>query len=209
MGHGILLCITDLGAAGIVIPLVVIASLAFFYCGQRRAVGIWLLALLAAAGLALVSKILFIGWGIGIATIDFTGLSGHTVLATAVLPLLCGWLWAPGNAAYSKMAAGCGLLLGAAVGVSRVVLGAHSTSEVILGWLAGFVVSLLALAALKEKGHLPWPARLSGCLLLLAVAGDVANYLPTHDWETRLALLLSAREKPYTRELLVLPARPI
>lgn len=38
-----------------------------------------------------ISKLAFMGWGIGIREIDFTGFSGHTALSTAFWPILI-WL---------------------------------------------------------------------------------------------------------------------
>jgi hypothetical protein len=198
--------ITHLGTASIVLPLVVIAAVALWTCGQRLALRNWLLALALAAGIALLSKVMFIGWGMGIAAIDFTGLSGHALLATAVLPILCAWLWAPLRGPFNRTGAVFGLLLGVLVSVSRVVLGAHSGSEALLGWLAGFLVSWVALHSLSDPTHRPWLARLSILLLGLALVGDISTYLPTHDWETALALRLSGRSKPFTRQHLRLEA---
>ncbi|MFZ2268278.1 MAG: phosphatase PAP2 family protein [Azonexus sp.] len=199
--------ITHLGTASIVLPLVLIAAIALWTCGQRAALRNWLLALAVAAGIALLSKVMFIGWGMGIAAIDFTGLSGHALLATAVLPILFAWLWAPLRGPFNRAGAVLGLLLGALVAVSRVVLGAHSVSEALLGWLAGFMVSWVALNSLSDPTHRPWLTRLSILLLALALIGDISTYLPTHHWETALALRLSGRSKPFTRQHLHLEAQ--
>lgn len=199
--------ITHLGTASIVLPLLAIASFSLWACDQRPALRNWWLALGLAVALTLLSKIAFIGWGIGIAAIDFTGVSGHALLATSVLPILFGWLWAPLRGRFSPGGAFFGLLLGALVGVSRVVLGAHSASEVIFGWLAGLLVSLIALKTLGDPTHRPWLARLSILILSLALVGDISTYVPTHDWETAIALRLSGRSKPFTRQHLRLEAQ--
>jgi len=199
--------ITHLGAASIVLPLLLVAVVSLWLSGQRGAVRNWLLALAAASGVTLFSKIIFLGWGIGIASIDFTGLSGHALLATAVLPVLFGWLWAPLRGRFNRAWAAFGLLLGVLVAVSRVVLGAHSASEVILGCLAGVLVSGVALKSLSEPTHRPWLARLSVLILSLALVGDIASYLPTHDWEKSIALSLSGRSKPFSRKQMHQEAR--
>lgn len=192
--------ITHLGTASIVLPLVAIAAFSLWACRQRAALRNWLSALAVAAGITLLSKIMFIGWGVGIAAIDFTGVSGHALLATSVLPILFGWLWAPLRGRFNRAGATFGWLLGALVAVSRVVLGMHSASEVILGWLAGLLVSMVALQTLSEPTHRPWLARLSIPVLLLSLVGNISAYVPTHDWETAIALRLSGRDRPFTRQ---------
>lgn len=196
------LMITHLGAAGNVLPLLLIGALALWQCEQRKALRHWLLAFGLAALLTLSSKMLFLGWGIGIAAINFTGISGHTLLSTSILPLLCAWLWAPLRTPFNPWGAFCGLLLGVLVAFSLVVIGAHSASEVLLGWLAGSLVSLAALRALGAPKKKPLLASLAAVMLVLGWVGNFASYLPTHDWEIRLALLFSARDKPYTRDQL-------
>ena len=199
--------ITHLGAASIILPLVLIAAVALWACRQRLALRNWLLALGAAASVTLLTKILFMGWGVGIAAIDFTGISGHALLATSVLPLLFGWLWAPLRGRFNRTGVTIGLLLGALVAVSRVVLGAHSASEVIMGWGVGALVCAIAIRSLDDPSHRPWLTRLSVLLLGLTLVGDVSTYLPTHNWETAIALRLSGREKPFTRQHLRLQSQ--
>jgi len=191
--------VTHLGSAGFALPLLLIAALTLRQCRQPVALRRWLLSLTLAAFLTLVSKILFLGWGIGIAGLDFTGASGHALLAGALLPVLCGWLWPPLAGAFSRTGAAVGLLLALLVDVSRVVLGAHSISEVVVGGVAGLAVSAIALACLMDSARRPRLARLSVLLLILALGGNVVLHLPTHDWETRLALLLADRDQPYRR----------
>ena len=45
----------------------------------------------AASLVVLVSKLAFLGWGIGSARLNFTGFSGHTMLSAAVWPVAL-WL---------------------------------------------------------------------------------------------------------------------
>lgn len=47
----------------------------------------WLLLFSLAAGVTLVSKLAFMGWGIGIPAWNFTGLSGHSMMAASVLQI--------------------------------------------------------------------------------------------------------------------------
>ena len=82
---------------------------------------------------------------------------------------------------------------------SRVVLGAHSVSEVVIaGWM-GLLVSGLTVRALPHGARAPWFARLSPLVLLLALHTSTATYLPSHAWEVRLALYLSGHDRPFQR----------
>jgi len=193
--------ITRLGSAGLMLPVWLLTWIGVWWTRERKAAALWLLSLGVAVTLTLVSKTLFIGWGIGIAAWDFTGFSGHTLLATSVLPILFSVLLAPQQRAWRWLTAAAGLALAALVGVSRVELGAHSVSEVVLAWLLGAAVCLCTLSALGRIKPLP---RLAGVLplALLLLAGQGAPHLPTHEWEVRIALKLSGAERPYTREQL-------
>lgn len=193
--------ITSLGSAGLMLPVWVLTWLGVWLARERLAAGVWLLTLGVAVALTLISKTLFIGWGIGIAAWDFTGFSGHTLLATSVFPILCSLLLAPQQRQWRWLTAALGLGLAALVAVSRVVLGAHSVSEVVLAWLLGSVVCACTLVALGRIKPFP---RLVGLLPLglLLLAGHEAPHLPTHEWEVRIALKLSGAERPYTREQL-------
>ena len=113
--------------------------------------------------------------------------------------LLFGWLLA-GERRFSATGAGLGLLAGGLVGASRFALDTHSVSEVVVAWLAGLVVCSLSLRALDATGQRPWFARLSPLLLLLSFNATASTYLPSHEFEIRIALLLSGRDRHYTRQ---------
>jgi hypothetical protein len=85
-------------------------------------------------------------------------------------------------------------LLAAGVAVSRVMLGAHSGSEVLAAWLLGLMVSGLSLRSLKSPAEAPWFARLSPLILLLAFSHTASTYLPTHSWEIKVASFLVDQE---------------
>ena len=199
--------ITHLGSSSLLMPILAIAATGLWQSRQRAAARIWLLTLAVAVMITLATKILFLGWGIGIASLDFTGISGHTLLATSVLPVLFSWLLAPDRYRFRLAGASVGLLLAAAVGISRIVLGAHSISDVGVAWLAGLAVSGVTLNAMQSPIQRPWFVRLLPLVLLFAFGTTTSTYLPTHEWEIRIALLLSGNDKPYTRQHLMRPAR--
>ncbi|WP_324780622.1 phosphatase PAP2 family protein [Thiobacillus sedimenti] len=195
------LLVTHLGAAGIVLPLLATIAVALRLAGQRPALRAWVLAMAAGVTVVLATKVAFIGWGWGSAALDFTGISGHTMLAASVFPLWLGWLLAgPGRRA-SPWGTVLGLAIAGAVGWSRLALGAHSPSEVVIGWLVGAAVSLVACASLAaQERPRGWAGLVAGAVLLSALSPSVAGYLPTHKWEVRVALALSGHARPYVRQ---------
>ena len=194
--------LTRLGEAQIVLPAASLAlPLLLRHAAGRRLAAWWVGLGSLAALLTTASKVAFIGWGVGVAAIDFTGVSGHSMFAAAVYPVLLAALW-PGRREPAQLAAG-GVVLGAAlalaIGFSRLVVHAHSVSEVAAGLALGGSVSAVAML----RAHTP---RLHGSgWLSIAVAGWLAltpGSAPAsqaHPMVTRLALALSGHAQPYVR----------
>jgi membrane-associated phospholipid phosphatase len=165
-----------------------------------RAGALWLLMLAGAGLVTLTTKLAFIGWGLGWAWADFTGVSGHTLAATAVLPPLASLATGRQSVRGRAVLLAVAVLLAIVVGVSRVVLGAHSVSEVLAGWLLGAAVSSLAvqrLNGLNSRRH-DW-----SLLLVLAVWGlsamTSAPATRSHERVTEWALRLSGHSQPFVR----------
>lgn len=190
------LLFTRLGEAQILLPAMA-AALAWLLLSPptRPLAARWLLGTGAAALLTTASKIAFIGWFVGYAPLDYTGISGHAMFAAAVLPVLA-CLAAPRR---PRSAVAAGVLLAAAIAVSRVVTHAHSPSEAVLGFVLGSAASLWALRR-SQPPRQPAPAWLAVALvawLLLLPAGAPPSR--THDWVTQLSLRVSGHSVPYTR----------
>ncbi len=190
-----------LGEAQVLLPAVLAAAawLAWRGGAPRKAAG-WLAAIGVAAALTTATKLAFIGWGVGSAALDFTGISGHAMFAAAILPVLLGMAASGSRTGRSAGGAAAGLALAALIAVSRVVTGAHSASEA----AAGFALGAAAAAALLAHGGPPprgrparWLALPLAAWLLLVPAGMPPSR--THDAVTRLALALSGRAAPCTR----------
>lgn len=164
----------------------------------RMAFG-WSLLFIGGLAIVAVTKIAFIGWGIGISAIDFMGMSGHAMRATAVFPVILYLILQRFSPAVRASGVLCGLLFGVLIGVSRVVLDFHSVSEVVAGCAAGGIVSL---GFIRMSRGLPRPhlnRRLIALGLFALLPTSYASPAPTNQWMHAVALFLSGHEMPYDR----------
>jgi membrane-associated phospholipid phosphatase len=191
--------ITHLGSSSLMIPIMVVALINLWLSNQRQVVYLWMTTLGAAISFTVFTKVIFFGWGIGIAWLDFTGVSGHTLLATSIYPILFFTAYGGSQTKLRNSGLWFGLILSIAVGTSRIVLGTHSISEVISGWILGLLVCTLVLDAMNQQRQRLSYLNVTILVCLLALGSTTSNYIPTHDLEIDLALLISGREKPYTR----------
>ncbi len=162
---------------------------------------LWVLLFGACASLVLVSKLAFMGWGIGSARFDFTGFSGHTTLSASVWPVAL-WLLASRWGHAPRVAlAGAGWVLALGIGLSRLVLQAHSFTEVLAGYLLGFGVSVTFLAIQHGRPHpqVRWPLVAVSLALPLVFLRPGAP-APTHHLLERVAVRLSGADRPFTRD---------
>lgn len=100
-------------------------------------------------------------------------------------------------------------MLGFAVGVSRVVLGMHSISEVVAGWVLGLVVCGVAIYAIKSHRQRLVYLQLLILSLLLVFGSTTPNYIPAHDMSVKLALYLSGHDQPFTRSYFITEKLPV
>lgn len=158
--------------------------------------------------LVVASKIAFIGWGSGSAALDFTGISGHASRAALVFPVLfyfslprparaltpgAGAAWQPG------LGLCLGLLVALLVAISRVMVNAHSGSEMLAGWLLGGSVGLMFVRSLPPTPTLTSPRWLLGCLAVVLLVSPAVQPLQAEGPITRLALFLSGHTQPFER----------
>jgi membrane-associated phospholipid phosphatase len=191
--------ITSFGGAALTLPLAVTIAvwLALGYSWQRAAS--WLLVLTIAIAIVALTKIAFLGWGIGIRAWDFTGFSGHAMLSTSVYPVAMFLMLIRARTPVRLIGLAAGLAIGIAVGVSRVAVDAHSPSEAITGCIVG---ALAAIAFIWGSWHaVPhrWSVPAVAVSLALVTVALHGITVPSHRWVTRVALHLSGHERPYVR----------
>ncbi|PLZ00989.1 phosphoesterase [Burkholderia sp. WAC0059] len=191
--------ITNLGGAGLTLPLALAIALWLAVGYSWRMAGSWLLLLGVSVVVVTATKIAFLGWGVGIRELDFTGVSGHAMLSSAVYPVAFFLMLLRARPAVRIAGVAVGLATGIAVGLSRVVLDAHSPSEAVTGCIVGALTALVFVRWWWEAQ----PGRLSAAAVTLSLAlltlalHDVR--VPTHRWVTHLALAMSGHERPYIR----------
>jgi membrane-associated phospholipid phosphatase len=196
--------LTRLGEAQILLPAALLALVTMLRHPDSRSLAAWWMALLGlAAFVTTASKVAFIGWGIGWPELNFTGISGHAMFAAAVFPLLLGTLASSAPRAGRHLAIVVGCALAALVGASRVVVGAHSVSEVLAGLLVGGAASAASLALARLPNRLISPVIPAVVALWLALVPLKAPASRSHSLVTKVALTLSGHERPYTRNAML------
>ena len=91
---------------------------------EHAAARCWTLLFAGATALVALSKIGFAAWGLRIAALDLTCISGHTMLATAVFPVALHLALTPLQPRASRLFLVAGWCLAALVGYSRLALNA-------------------------------------------------------------------------------------
>ncbi len=194
------LLVTRLGEAQILLPAMLAALLWLLLAARSWRIAVaWLAGTAIAVGLTTATKVAFIGYEIGYAPWDYTGISGHAMFAAAVLPVLTGLMAGGAGPRWRLAAVAAGYLLAALIAYSRLPVRAHSPIEAVAGLALGSLVSALALT--RRPLPLSRPPLWLGVGLLLWMLSLPLGAPPsqTHGWVQRLALAASGRPTPYQR----------
>ena len=190
--------ITALG--GLNVTALVAVAVALWLGAARcwRLAVAWCVLFGAALLVTAASQIAFLGWGIGIERVSFTGFSGHAMRAAAVFPVAAYLLLELQGRVLRRSAVAIGCGLGLLVAVSRVLVGAHSVSEALAGFLLGSAVALAFIVRARRAERFS-PSPLLVVLSLIIMALPRADPAEAHQWLTAAALNLSGHDRPYTR----------
>jgi hypothetical protein len=192
---------SSIGGASVTVPLALAIALwlALGY-SVRLALG-WVALIAGAALVVTVTKLAFMGWGIGVRELDFTGLSGHAMMSTAVYPVAAFLVLLPARAGARLAGLAVGFCIGVAISFSRVVVEAHSPSEAIAGCVMGAVVALLfvRVAWHVAPGRSPLSALPVLTSLVVLVVAFHNVHVPTHRWVENIALKVSGHARPFVR----------
>ena len=198
------MAITALGDSAVLLPTIAWMAICLLLPPPcRRDAWRWLLAAVVCGGCVILSKLLFMAWGIRPPGLDYTGLSGHTALAILVWPALAGWLARHRPAHLRRLAIALGLIVGFAVGASRLALRFHSPSEVWLGAILGTVVVAWFLRGLSPSMASPdaagWRTALLGGGALAILLLCYGRVFPSQHLLQDMAVWLSGHPGVFTR----------
>lgn len=191
--------ITHLGDTSLMAPAAFIVGLWLLVAKREQLLWWWCALLASAIVLVSLTKIAFIGWGLGIPTLDFTGISGHSTFAMAILPVMAFLVLQRTPQGIRTAGVLFGLILGLLVGISRLELQTHSLSEVIAGCGLGALVSLtfIWIACTVDRNILNRSLVVLSIPVLLAASFSQAA--PTQRWFVHVALYASGHEQPFVR----------
>lgn len=188
-----------LGSTNITASLAFALAICLLTSGNYRVAQCWILLFGVTMMIVGATKLAFIGWGIGLATLDFTGMSGHAARAAAVYPALSYMLSKNSSPVLRRAAITAAFVLSFGVALARVVWKVHSLSEVATGYLLGAAV---AVAYLNLNHGDNWPSLRSrfACVSVAAVIAVCLPAAPTQYWMIKTGLALSGHEQPFSRD---------
>lgn len=167
----------------------------------------WVLLFGGVGSIVCASKLAFMGWGIGIRALDFTGFSGHSALSASIWPVMLWLLTGRYSINVRKIAVLCGYALALLIGSSRLAIHAHSVSEVVTGLALGYIVSTTFLWLQRD---VPPPRlsyrRIAIALLLPVILINNGTAAPTQGMLEFIAVSIAPQKRPFTREDLHLAA---
>ncbi|WP_371865079.1 phosphatase PAP2 family protein [Duganella aquatilis] len=166
-----------------------------------RLAAIWVGLYGVGMALVVITKMAFMGWGIGVQSVDFAGFSGHAMRASAVFPV-AGFLITRSSPPWAQiLGSTAGVLLAVLISLSRIYTQSHSPSEAWTGCLLGLIVAGAFIWYASGEHHLA----LSRILALLCVPIFLmmphVQPVPAEQWIAKAALYLSGRDHPYTRAM--------
>lgn len=163
----------------------------------------WMWALLFGIGMALVvvTKMAFVGWGIGVESVEFAGFSGHAMRAAAVYPVAAFLAFRSSSSRARYLATAAGVVFAILISISRVPMMAHSVSESVTGSILGLAIAAGFIRYASSEHHWALSRMLVVLCLPIVLIAPQVEPVPAEQWITQAALYLSGRDQPYTRAM--------
>lgn len=163
--HALSHIITGFAGQQVILPVLLAVAALLVIAGQRRAAFWWTLSVVLVLAIMLVAKIAFIPCGRYLPFLDLRSPSGHAASAMAAyggLAVLFARMDLHPRAGILALVVG--LAVAVAIGVSRVVVGAHTPAEVLFGSLIGLIGPALLLS---RRDLIRRPLRMRWLLLVV------------------------------------------
>lgn len=160
-------------------------------------------ALLFGIGMALVvvTKMAFVGWGIGVESVEFAGFSGHAMRSAAVYPVAAFLAFRSSSSRAKYAATAAGVIFAVLISISRVPVLAHSVSESVTGSILGLVIAGIFIRYASTERHWALSRMLVVLCLPIVLIAPRVEPVPAEQWITQAALSISGRDQPYTRAM--------
>ena len=192
--------LSSLGGLDITGPLAL--AIAAWLAGARnwRLALAWCLLFGAAMIVTAASQMAFIGWGVGVESLSFTGFSGHAMRAAAVLPVAGFLLVEEKRFRWQLLVVLAGVLVAIGVAIARVKVGAHSPSEASTGCLLGLITAGLFIARVRvARTDAPRPHVVLLAMLTAAILLPRPEAMNSYQLLTAVTLALSGHDRVYDR----------
>jgi membrane-associated phospholipid phosphatase len=183
--------ISKIGSSNVMLPAAVAIAVWLIAGGARRLFLYWCLLFAGTLMLVAASKVAFVGWGIGIEEIDFTGFSGHAMRSAAIIPTLFYIIVRQQAFAWRWPAVILGVGLAALISLSRVQLHFHSVSEALSGSLLGLAACLCFIWQAENAAQPGLSRTLLASSFVLLLTASFSKPVPTQDLIESTALWLS------------------
>ncbi len=191
--------VTRLGDTSVLLPcILLIAGVLLLQASSRRLCVVWLAVVVTGVAIVATTKILYMGWRLGIASLDFTGLSGHTTISLIVWPVAFSLFLGQTDAGWVAGVA-FGILLAFVIAVSRLGVHAHSVAEVVLGGILGTALSSVFLVRYHRHLHVVLLPRWLVVTLILPLGFGYGHSMSTESFLASVARALSGHSYVYTR----------
>ena len=159
----------------------------------------WALLFGGVGAIVCASKLAFMGWGIGIRELDFTGFSGHSALSASIWPVMMWLLTGRFSTAVRKTAVLSGyalaLLIGYSPGHPRTLrFGSHQRPRI-----GGRQQRILWLQRNIAPPALSY-RKIAAALLLPLLLINNGTIAPTQGLLEFIAVSIAPIDKPFTRE---------
>lgn len=197
--------LTYFGDSMLLLPCAVVITIFLYFKTQDIITTVrWLVCFMGAGLIVSISKILFLGFFIGSIKWNFTGFSGHTTMSAVFWPIGL-WIFSKGyRGLWCKLMLAIGYLLPITIGYSRLVLHAHSPSEVMGGMLLGLTISTLFIVS---QYHVVFqPVRAVDFIPITLITIFILHYghpATTQQFLAKVSAQLAGIKQPYSRQQLL------
>ena len=148
------MAITDFGESSVLLPTAILASGWFWISHHRRLAIVWLLSVGCCSLSMMAFKVIFLTCGQYLLGDLVQTPSGHTAISTLFYGAAALTIErvSPATARHRTAIFVCALAFALAIGVSRILVHAHTPGEVIIGLLVGGIWLAIFAALLRHSG---------------------------------------------------------